>query len=304
MVGNTRYKRISLFCCFVFTLACLLSCVFQGRTQAQESIEAHFSPGGGAQKAIVSRLEAARSEICVAMYIFSNQELADVLISAHRKGVKVRVLLDGSEDEYFYSQGRYLSGKGVQVRVDRSHMLFPGESQGIMHNKFAIVDNNTVITGSYNWTNAAEINNDENIIILHEAGDVARRYEAQFRKLWDRSVSYDVKELPEPLVISADDLEELRKHAGLKAYIVGVVHNVYYSERSGTYFLNFGPDRSSFTGIIFKSAAEKFAERGIRPKEYEKREVELYGKIIDHPKYGLEIIIEDPIQIRELSVKE
>ncbi|UCE20523.1 MAG: hypothetical protein JSV84_05180 [Gemmatimonadota bacterium] len=42
---------------------------------------------------------------------------------------------------------------GVQVRVDRSHLLFPGESQGTMRNKFAIIDSTTVIAGSYNWTN-------------------------------------------------------------------------------------------------------------------------------------------------------
>ena len=276
-------------------------CQIQVICQTQDDIQAYFSPGGGVQKAIIENLDSARTEIDVAMYVFSNQELADALISAQRRGVHVRVLLDGSEDEHYYSKGRYLSDHAVKIRVDRSHMLFPGESQGIMHNKFALIDNRIVITGSYNWTNTAEAQNDENILILRDAENLANRYKANFEKLWARSVSYDVKELPAPLVLSANDFKALRKNADKQAYVQGVVYDVYYSERSGTYFINFGPDRSAFTGVIFKSAAVKFSERGINPKEYEKKDIEVYGKIIDHPKYGLEIIIEDPVQIRELS---
>ena len=293
-------KRFLLVHCAVILLFHPF-CRRQESAQVQDTFEVYFSPHGGVQKAIIERLDSARIDIDVAVYIFSNQELADALISAHRRGVKVRVLLDGSEDEHHYSKGRYLYDQGVGVRVDRSHMLFPGESQGIMHNKFTVIDSNSVITGSYNWTNGAEINNDENILIIHDAGHVARRYKAQFEKLWDRGVPYDIKELTAPLVISAIDLRILRINADKKAYFQGIVHDVYFSKRSGTYFLNFGPDRNAFTGVIFKSAAEKFAHKGIDPNEYEEKEIELYGRIIDHPKYGLEIIIEDPVQIRELS---
>ena len=290
--------RLTLFSSlFLFLILC--SCYgTQASILSQESIEVYFSPGGGAQKALIERFEAARSEILVAMYIFTNQELADALIAAHEKDIRVNILLDGSQDERAFSRGRYLHEKGVTVRVDRSHMLFPGESQGIMHNKYAIIDSITVITGSYNWTQAAEIQNDENLFIIDNAPDVAVRYVAEFEKLWQRSVSYDVKQLPSPLVIPASDLQALRASAGQKAYVQGVVHDVYFSARSETYFVNFGPDRSSFTGVIFKSAVKKFTEKGINPKAFEKRNVEVYGKIIDHPKYGLEIIIEDPVQVK------
>lgn len=295
---RTKLGLLSLLALF------LLSFPFcQGRetTRGQQQFEVYFSPGGGAQEAITGKLAAARTQIDVAVYILSNQELANALIAAHQKGVRVRVLLDGSQDESVYSQGKYLYNNGVTVRVDRTHMLFPGQTQGIMHNKFAIIDTETIITGSYNWTSSAETHNDENLLILTDAPDLARRYRAQFEKLWARGVSYDVKQLPAPVVISAADLNGLRENAGKKAYVQGLVHDVYHSERSGTYFLHFGPDRSSFTGVIFRSAAEKFAARRIDPRGYEGKGVELYGKIIDHPKYGLEIIIEDPVQIRILS---
>lgn len=298
MRGKTILLNLLIVSFLVFPF-----CHEEGTARAQEMSEAYFSPGDAIQRAIINKLETAKTEMNVAMYVFSNQELADALISVHRRGVNVRVLLDGSEDEKYYSQGRYLFDHGVKVRVDRSHMLSAGTSQGIMHNKFAIIDNNMVITGSYNWTNAAEVQNDENVLILNNAKDISHRYKAQFERLWNRGVSYDVKQLPAPLIFSATDLKKLKEHANNKAYVQGNVHDVYFSERSGTYFLHFGPDRTSFTGVIFKSAAEKFAERGINPKEYERKKVELYGKIIDHPKYGLEIIIEDPIQIKDLSEK-
>jgi hypothetical protein len=296
-------KRLVLIHCIIFLLF-LSFCRTQEPAQVLGKYETFFSPGGGIQKALIEELGSARSEIDVAVYIFSSQELAEALISAHRRGVKVRVVLDGSEDEHYFSKGRYLFDNSVYVRVDRSHVIFPSETQGIMHNKFVLIDNSTIITGSYNWTNAAEVMNDENILIIHDAGEVARAYANQFERLWERSIPYDVKELPAPLVISATDLRTLREKAGRKAYVQGRVHKVYFSERSGTYFLNFGPDRSSFTGIIFKSAADEFTKREIDPNDYEEKKIEIYGKIIDHPKYGLEIIIENPVQIRELSEKE
>jgi hypothetical protein len=61
--------------------------------------------------------------------------------------------------------------------------------------------------------------------------------------------------------------------------------------------LHFGPD-PSFTAVIFSTAAEKFLQLGLDPHSYGGKEVELLGRVIDHPKYGLEMILEDPSQIR------
>ena len=296
-------RRIPAICCIL--LACCFLPFFrtESTAQAQDNIEVYFSPGERAQSAIINRFETARSEIDVAMYIFSNQDLADALVAVHQRGVNVKVLLDGSQDERAFSLGRFLHEKGINLRVDRSHMLFPGKSQGIMHNKFAIIDSVTVITGSYNWTQAAEIQNDENLLILNNSPEVVVRYKGKFDELWERGVSYDVRQLPSPIVVSASDLQALRKNRGENAYVQGVVHDVYFSARSGTYFINFGPDRSSFTGVIFKSAANTFAGKNIDPRTYEKKNIEVFGKIIDHPKYGLEIIIEDPVQVKVLEEK-
>ena len=102
-------------------------------------------------------------------------------------------------------------------------------------------------------------------------------------------------------LLEAREVEKIRALSGNQARIKGRVYRVGHSAKSNTYFLNFGPARSSFTGVIFASALESFETRKMPPKSYEGREVELTGEIKDHPKYGVEMILEDPSQIKVLD---
>lgn len=105
-------------------------------------------------------------------------------------------------------------------------------------------------------------------------------------------------ELP---LVEARDVEKIRGLAGQRARIKGHVFRVGHSAKSDTYFLNFGPSRSAFTGVIFASALPAFERAKIRPESYQGKELELTGEIKDHPKYGLEMILEDPSQIKVLN---
>ncbi|MFQ5902949.1 MAG: hypothetical protein ACE5JO_04595 [Candidatus Binatia bacterium] len=102
-------------------------------------------------------------------------------------------------------------------------------------------------------------------------------------------------------LVQAREVEKIRGLAGNQARVRGRVYRVGHSAKSDTYFLNFGPSRSSFTGVIFASSLELFKKRKLHPKSYEGREVEIMGEIRDHPKYGLEMILEDPSQIKVLE---
>jgi hypothetical protein len=122
--------------------------------------------------------------------------------------------------------------------------------------------------------------------------------------------AYPVQYIPdsEPLskevelpVIQASDLRKLRQLAGSEVRVRGRIYRVGHSARSNTYFLNFGPARSALTGVIFSSAAELFERSRIDPLTYEGREVELTGEIKDDPRYGLEMILEDPQNIKVLN---
>jgi hypothetical protein len=97
--------------------------------------------------------------------------------------------------------------------------------------------------------------------------------------------------------IEAWDTAGLKSHAGKMTRVHGLVERVGYSERSHTYFLNLGSRRSHFTGVIFSPHAPAFEKKGIQPKSYEGKVVEITGRLRDDPIYGLEIFIEDPSQI-------
>jgi hypothetical protein len=102
-------------------------------------------------------------------------------------------------------------------------------------------------------------------------------------------------ELP---VLQARDIEKLRGLTGNQARIRGRVFRVGHSAKSNTYFLDFGPSREALTAVIFASAVESFEQRKLAPKEFEGKEIEIEGVVKDHPQYGLEVILENPAQVR------
>ncbi len=102
-------------------------------------------------------------------------------------------------------------------------------------------------------------------------------------------------DLPEVDVMEIERLQEL---AGVLARVRGRVYRVGHSSKSNTWFLDFGPSRSAFTAVIFSSAADAFERADAHPNQFQGKEVELTGRIKDDPKYGLEMILESPAQIR------
>lgn len=102
-------------------------------------------------------------------------------------------------------------------------------------------------------------------------------------------------------VIVARDVEKIRTLTGRQARIRGRIFRVGHSAKSNTYFLNFGPTREALTAVIFASTVELFEKNRVAPKNFENKEVELTGQIKDHPQYGLELILEDPKQIKILN---
>jgi len=138
-------------------------------------VQVYFSPLGGCQQAVVESINKAASEIDVAIYIFTNPDIAEALVAAKVRGVKVRVLLDGDNVDMNYSKAESLVDNGIPVRHETG--------TGLMHNKFAVVDDSIVLTGSFNWTRAAESANDENLLKI-TSPDLAAQYAEEFSELW------------------------------------------------------------------------------------------------------------------------
>lgn len=100
-----------------------------------------------------------------------------------------------------------------------------------------------------------------------------------------------------PMVI-AREVEKIRALTGKQARIRGRVFRVGHSAKSNTYFLNFGPSREALTAVIFSSAVELFEKNKQPPRNFENKDVEIVGAIKDHPQYGLEVVVENPKQIK------
>ena len=101
-------------------------------------------------------------------------------------------------------------------------------------------------------------------------------------------------------MIVARDVDRIRALTGRQARIRGRVFRVGHSAKSNTYFLNFGPSREALTAVIFATSVERFEKSQRAPKSFENKEVELTGEVKDHPQYGLEVVLEDPQQIKIL----
>lgn len=140
-------------------------------------VATYFSPEGGCPDAIVALIDDAEESIDCAIYTFTSREIAQALVRAHNRGVQVRVIMDRNQAAEGYAKKRYLSKKGISVRV---HI-----GDGIMHNKFMVVDTAIVLTGSYNWTSSANRWNYENIVIIKSPA-LAKVFEEQFDKLWKK----------------------------------------------------------------------------------------------------------------------
>ena len=101
-------------------------------------------------------------------------------------------------------------------------------------------------------------------------------------------------------VIVARDVDKIRAFAGRQARVRGRVFRVGHAVKSNTYFLNFGPSREALTAVIFASSVELFEKNRQTPKLFENKEVEMTGQVKDHPQYGLEMVLENPNQIKIL----
>ncbi|MGA7578888.1 MAG: phospholipase D family protein [Desulfobaccales bacterium] len=138
----------------------------------------YFSPQGGCTKAVVAAVDQARSSLHIEAYLFTSQPILKAVIAAQNRGVKVEVILDAGEARDQYSVLRNLLAARVPTWLDAAYQ--------IAHNKIIIIDGETVITGSFNFTRSAEEYNAENLLVIRDPF-LAARYEANFQEQLRRS---------------------------------------------------------------------------------------------------------------------
>ena len=153
------------------TLVFLVRALYR-KVATPPSVSALFSPKGGCTDAVVRELKAARREVLVQAYSFSSKAISQALVDAKLRGLKVEVLLDRSNEGETYSDLPFLTEQGLTPLIDAQH--------AIAHNKVMIIDGRTVITGSFNFTHQAEVENAENLLVIKGHPELAHAYRANF----------------------------------------------------------------------------------------------------------------------------
>ena len=175
-------KPLSLFIGVAFLL---MAAYGLGRYHAVTAIippvQVYFSPHGGCTEAIIKEIDNAKSEILVQAYSFTSTPIAKSLLEAHKRSLKVEVILDKSQKSQNYSSATFLANSKIPTFIDSNH--------AIAHNKVIIIDGNTVITGSFNFTKAAESKNAENLLIINSP-EIAKLYIDNWKNHKDHSDPY------------------------------------------------------------------------------------------------------------------
>lgn len=147
-------------------------------------VDSYFSPGETCRNAIIKQIGEARKDLLVCVFTISDDIITESLIAAHNRGVAIRLITDNDKSLDKGSDIEQLARKGILVRMDTS----PNH----MHHKFMVVDQHSVLTGSYNWTRGAARFNHENIIVTKDQVTV-QAFAHEFDRLWLTMAPYDLR---------------------------------------------------------------------------------------------------------------
>jgi len=146
-------------------------------TDGEPVVEAHFSPGETCVRRIRGMLDGVRRNADVCVFTITDNRIAEGILAAHRRGATVRVVTDDEMAHDLGSDVKELARAGVPVRVD--------DSPYHMHHRFALFDDDLVLTGSYNWTRGAAESNEENLVLSNDRR-LFNSFRGEFERLWKK----------------------------------------------------------------------------------------------------------------------
>ena len=150
------------FLCILFVLILV---ILKSDTGFAGEITACFTPGGDCTGEIVKDIGTAHKSLYVQAYSFTSRPIIYALINAEKRGVKVKVLLDKTQK----------NGLGLLLLVQNGVPVAIDSRVKIAHNKVMIIDNQEVITGSFNFTASAQKRNAENVVFIRD-NVIAQKY--------------------------------------------------------------------------------------------------------------------------------
>lgn len=166
----------------VFYIDCLegvYNALNASRTEQKIVSDVCFSPNDNCVGRLADFVNSAVDNLSICVFTISDDRISRHLLTQHKRGIQIRIITDNEKQFDKGSDIFELAQAGIQIKIDNTDHH--------MHHKFAIVDNNSLLTGSYNWTMSAAEFNQENFIVLSDAFAI-KRYKDEFDRLWKRSV--------------------------------------------------------------------------------------------------------------------
>lgn len=170
-----------------------------------EDLNVYFTPNQSCLPQLLKSIANAQSSISLLGYSFTSKPITEALIKAKQRGIKVLIVLDHSQKTQKPPQKIISSLLAANIAVQLDH------SVKIAHNKILIIDDNQIITGSYNWSHAAEFDNAENLVFIKSI-TIAKKYKEYFEERWKISKPFTLEIPPLPEKISGKHKKIYNKH--------------------------------------------------------------------------------------------
>ncbi len=149
--------------------------------QSVQTSSAYFSPGDACRNVIIQQINDAKELIDICVFTISDDVISKSIHDAHNNGKKIRLITDNDKSLDLGSDVEQLFKAGIPIKMD--------ETRNHMHHKFMVVDNRSLVTGSYNWTRSAAMYNHENILLTQDPSSV-RSFLKEFDLLWQKMADY------------------------------------------------------------------------------------------------------------------
>ena len=140
---------------------------------SQDGISVYFSPGTDCGQLIIDKIRMAQKSVHVQAYSFTSDRIAKALVEVHKRGVEVKVILDDDKADK-KSELEFLSRKGIDTYLDSKHEK--------AHSKLVLIDGQTIITGSFNFSDRDEEKKADNLVIIEGKQKIIDAYESNFAK--------------------------------------------------------------------------------------------------------------------------
>ena len=148
--------------------------------------ECYFFPNPSNEQRVVNMFRTCKKTLDIAIFTFTRDSIAQAILEAHQRGLKIRCIGDDGNSKVKGSDVRLLASVGIPCKTDNNFRFH-------MHNKMAIIDNSVVITGSFNWTNQAINKNQDNILFIEDK-NIANQYTEYFNKIWNEFTTVIIPE--------------------------------------------------------------------------------------------------------------